>query len=327
MSEETIDELVRFINGHKNVRTIGITWYGGEPLMAFTTIKKIIDRINSDCNAKLVSQDIVTNGYNFDKNVIDFFKSQHLKRIQITIDGPEDVHNKTRVLCTGKGTYKRIINNLQAIIDGLPDTRLVIRVNVGKDNKDSYPVLCDELQERFSNKISVYPGFIRIYDENQTHLICDSMEHKDIVSFYDYLEEDGNFDINYYPSLCKSRGCVATCSTAYVIGPMGELYKCWNDMGNEEMVVGNIADKELSRPDLYNRYMIDGTWTSDDNCRQCFFLPICSGGCAWQRLRNRFHGGGFNFCSIFKEGHIEKYLKTYYKKVNDFNISDKAETL
>lgn len=46
-----------------------------------------------------------------------------------------------------------------------------------------------------------------------------------------------------------------------------------------------------------------------------FFLPICSGGCAWQRVRNKFYGGQYNFCSIYKEGGIEMFLKIYYNKI------------
>ena len=271
MSDSTIDSLVKFINGHEQVKTVGITWYGGEPLVAFETIKKIVQRIDSDCRAKLISQDIVTNGYNFNDNVIEFFKGHPLKRIQITIDGPEEEHNKLRKLANGKGTYNRIISNISSIIQGLPDTQIAIRVNISKDNQDGYPILCKELQERFSNKISVYPGFIRIHDENQTHLVCDSMEQKDAISFYEKLEDEGSINIDYYPNLCQKRGCVATCSTAYVVGPLGELYKCWNDMGNEEMIVGNIANEELIRPDLYNQYMVEGQWLSDDDCKKCFF--------------------------------------------------------
>lgn len=160
----------------------------------------------------------------------------------------------------------------------------------------------------------MYPGFIRIHDENQTHLLCDSMEQKDAITFYEKLENEGSINIDYYPNLCQKRGCVATCSTAYVVGPLGELYKCWNDMGNEEMIVGNIASEELIRPDLYNQYMVEGPWISDDDCKKCFFLPICSGGCAWQRVRNKFHGGLYNFCSIYKEGGIDKFLRLYYNK-------------
>ena len=314
MTDDIIDNLIKFINGHKDIKTVGITWYGGEPLVAFGTIKKIVKKIHSDCEAKLTYQDIVTNGYNFDYEVIEFFKDHPLKRIQITIDGPEEKHNKLRKLVGGGGTYKKIINNIHSIITGLPDTEVVIRVNIGKNNWDSYSILCKELQEKFSNKISVYPGFIRIHDKKQTHLICDSMEQKDAISFYKQLEDEGDIKINYYPNQCKKRGCVATCATAYVIGPMGELYKCWNDIGNENMIIGSITNEKLIRSDLYNQYMIDGQWTSDEECKKCFFLPICSGGCAWQRIRNKFYRGRYNYCSIYKVGGIETFLKTYYKK-------------
>lgn len=271
MTDDIIDNLVKFINGHKNIKTVGITWYGGEPLVAFETIKKIIKKIYSDCKAKLTYQDIVTNGYNFNYEVIEFFKEHPLKRIQITIDGPEEKHNKLRKLVGGGGTYKKIINNVHSIITELQNTEVVIRVNIGKNNWDGYSVLCKELQERFSNKVSVYPGFIRIHDKNQTHLICDSMEQKDAILFYRQLEDEGSIKINYYPSQCKKRGCVATCATAYVVGPMGELYKCWNDIGNENMIIGSITNEKFIRPNLYNQYMVDGQWTSDEECKKMFF--------------------------------------------------------
>lgn len=164
------------------------------------------------------------------------------------------------------GVEKVNSNTLSHVKGGMSDAE-----EISKDNQDGYPILCKELQERFSNKISVYPGFIRIHDENQTHLVCDSMEQKDAISFYEKLEDEGSINIDYYPNLCQKRGCVATCSTAYVVGPLGELYKCWNDMGNEEMIVGNIANEELIRPDLYNQYMVEGQWLSDDDCKKCFF--------------------------------------------------------
>ena len=38
----------------------------------------------------------------------------------------------------------------------------------------------------------------------------------------------------------------------------------------------------------------------DPTCRQCGVMPLCSGGCAWYRMRNRFENGRFNVCSIYK---------------------------
>lgn len=314
MTDETINNIINFINEHQSLKTMGITWYGGEPLTAFDTIKKILNEIKSKSHIKLTSQAIVTNGYNFNQEVIDFFNDQNLGKIQITIDGPEEEHNKRRMLQNGKGTFQKIISNLKNIVTGLPNTHIQIRINIDKNNQDGFITLYKELKELFNSRIAIYPGYIRINNKFKTDITCDSIDQNEARLFYDRLEKDGNIKVNYYPQIIKQRGCVATCTTAYVIGPSGEIYKCWNDMGYPEKIVGYVDQDKLTNPKLYNQYLIDGQWTSDEECKKCFFLPICSAGCAWQRIRNKFHKGTYDYCSLYKGEGIDKYLELYYKK-------------
>lgn len=231
MTDTTIKNMVSFINEHQSIKTMGITWYGGEPLTAFNTIKKILNEVKSNSHIKLTNQAIVTNGYNFNQEVINFFKNQNLSKIQITIDGPEEEHDKRRMLQNGKGTYKKIIENLKLIIRELPNTHIQIRINIDKNNQDGFIILYKKLRELFGSQLSIYPGYIRINNSTQTGVTCDSVDQNEARLFYDKLEKDGNIKINYCPQILRRRGCVATCTTAYVIGPSGEIYKCWNDMG------------------------------------------------------------------------------------------------
>ncbi|MCC8185931.1 MAG: radical SAM protein [Bacteroides sp.] len=314
MEDATIDHLIRFINNHQRIQTLHISWYGGEPLLGFKTLQKIVRRIETECTARLTSQGMVTNGYYFTDEVIDFFKKYTFTGVQITLDGPEEEHNKTRILHNGEGTYQRILTNIRKILSELPKTQVSIRVNIGKNNHHVYPLLYRELKASLSGKFNIYPGFIRVDDEQETRLICDSMEAKDRISFYNNLEKEGILQVGYFPRLNKRRTCVATSVGGYVIGPSGELYKCWNDMGRPDRIVGNIRHKRLTNPTLCNQYMIDGRWTSDARCRTCFFLPICDCGCAWQRLRNKYHEGNYDVCTIYKEKGIEYFLQMYYKK-------------
>ena len=53
----------------------------------------------------------------------------------------------------------------------------------------------------------------------------------------------------------RFQGCIATHRNAFVIGPEGEVYKCQNDVGNPEMVVGNIVERNWNLS-LYTKYMI-----------------------------------------------------------------------
>lgn len=65
-----------------------------------------------------VSGMIITNGYGLTKEISDELVQMQIKTAQVTIDGPEEIHNRTRFLKNGEGTYRRIINNLlQANMD------------------------------------------------------------------------------------------------------------------------------------------------------------------------------------------------------------------
>lgn len=323
MTDETIKNMISFINEHQSIKTMGITWYGGEPLIAFDTIKKILNEIKHNSHVKLTSQAIVTNGYNFNQEVINFFKDQNLGKIQITIDGPEEEHNKRRILQNGKGTFQKIISNLKVIVRELPDSHVQIRINIDKNNQDGFIILYKELKELFNSHIAIYPGYIRINNKFQTGITCDSVDQNEARLFYDKLEKDGNIKVNYCPQIIRQRGCVATCITGYVIGPSGEIYKCWNDMGYPEKIVGYVNQNKLTNPNLYNQYLIDGQWTADEECKKCFFLPICSAGCAWQRIRNKFHKGTYDYCSLYKGEGIDKYLELHYRK--NYLLSNKKD--
>lgn len=312
MNDSTISHLIEFINSHRLAKYLYITWYGGEPLISFEIIKKILERIDNECVATIKGQSIVTNGYNFNNDVIEFFLNKKLSDIQITLDGTEESHNKTRILANGTGTFQQIYENIKNIVKRLPDTRLKIRMNVGKNNRDEYVKLYNMLKTDFQNKVTLYPGFLRIDDDEKTKLICDSMLQTDIIDFKEELEKK-NIATSLYPKLNPRIPCVATSVNAYVVGPLGELYKCWNDIGDEKMIVGYLNQPKLTNPNLYNRYIIDGRWTSSNECRECFFLPICNGGCAWQRLRNKYYHGEYNFCDLYKGKGIDHILTTYYE--------------
>ena len=67
-----------------------------------------------------------------------------------------------------------------------------------------------------------------------------------------------------------------------IIGPDGEIYKCWSDIGMKGRIVGNInqfityTNQEFIG---YNNFMV---W-EEEKCGGCKFLPICMGGCPRER--------------------------------------------
>lgn len=171
MNAETQEALLKFIADQCNtINRLYITWYGGEPLMAFDLIKEFSHKIIKLCNEYNVeySSCIVTNGYLLSKDIAKKFKDIFIKNVQITLDGPEDIHNKRRFLKNGQGTFEKIINNLKNAIEYIPNISL--RINIDKKNYKRIYEIIDLLIENNLQSIYPYLGYVEptneIYDKD-----------------------------------------------------------------------------------------------------------------------------------------------------------------
>ncbi len=308
MSQETINDMLIFIEEHIDAKKINITWYGGEPLIAFEVIKKINTEIKSKIKIPVYYQSVITNGYLLTDNVVDYFGEQKIKSIQITFDGEEATHNKTRKLHSGKGTFQRIVQNIDNAIFKLQDCQFLIRVNINNDNIDEYISLCKKFKKRWNSKnVHIYPGFIREETKDGRSLCSKCIHPYSVIPLYDYFNRCG-VETEYYPERLQ-KGCMINSVNSYIIGPEGEIYKCWNDVSNKEKVIGFINKKEIINKTLFYRYMIELSPFADETCRNCNLFPICTGGCGWYRYKNKYENGSFDLCSIYKEKEqLEKAL-------------------
>ncbi|MDR1197847.1 MAG: radical SAM protein [Prevotellaceae bacterium] len=317
MTDKTIDDLIAFIESHKNAKTMGITWYGGEPLLAFDNIKKILEKLKS-LSVELKYHGIVTNGYYFTDEVIDFFNENNLYHIQITFDGNRERHNKLRRdKDTRQGSYDVILANADKILERMPKTFLSIRVNIDKTNSNDYIETAKYLKERWKDhkNFEVYPGILRIDNEDKTDIGGNAMKHDDIANFLLGLANESKiYYDSYYPEF-SSKVCSATNINSYIIGAEGEIYKCWNDLTDPNKIIGYIDKNEFTNPGVFYDYVISCKWHEDNDCVKCFFLPTCHGGCAWYKCRNLKENGRYNLCEVFNDEEcLRKCLEIYYDR-------------
>lgn len=111
MSDNIEDDIIKFIKNKDLVNKIKVTWFGGEPLLAFKRIISLSERIlglGYDYSAGMI-----TNGYLMTEDVIRKFKDLRIRTVQITIDGNETLHNKRRALKNGGKTYNKILDNIE----------------------------------------------------------------------------------------------------------------------------------------------------------------------------------------------------------------------
>ncbi|HKP37373.1 MAG TPA: radical SAM protein, partial [Pyrinomonadaceae bacterium] len=119
MSPEIILGIKNLIlNRANDLDRLQLSWFGGEPLAALDVVLEV-----SGFAAQLAAKKshlnyrahMTTNASLLDPATFDKLVDVGVLDYQITLDGPREIHNQTRVQAGGGGTFDRIWNNLLAI--------------------------------------------------------------------------------------------------------------------------------------------------------------------------------------------------------------------
>lgn len=314
MSDRTMGRLISFIREFRGADSLSITWYGGEPTLAFGVVRQITRRVR-ELGIKFKDAGLITNGYLLGSRIISELNDLNIKSVQITLDGPERIHDKRRVLRGGGQTFQQIMGNIASLMDSAYEGACSIRVNVDRDNMSAFFELREALLEQHrGKKLVVYAGQIESGRGQKIASSCRVCEEEWLdfaLQQFRKVRSDGHGGI--YPKGKMFNICSANNAGSFVVGPRGELYKCWEDVGNQELVVGTIhADEVITNPHLVALYESGTDPYLDGDCTSCAVFPICSGGCANKRLRTKFFGeDGAEFCSLHKKNLITLLLESY----------------
>ncbi|MDD5494137.1 MAG: radical SAM protein [Dehalococcoidia bacterium] len=320
MTDETENALIEFIEQKsKGGKELRIQWFGGEPLLAYERIVSISRKINK-LNINYESA-IITNGYLLNLEKIELLKELKIDKIQITIDGMEETHNKRRPHLRDHKTYNTILNNIETLFDYTKSNniniKLDIRINVDNQNKKEYSQSYKELKLRFPLAI-VYPGIVKndaLTTDRCNNLSC-AFSRKDTSEFYlEQYNTSAEVGLDYYPTWYGIAGCTATRFNDFVVGPQGEIYACWHNVGDDKMIMGNIHNGEvISNHILFTRFLEGIDPFENDKCKNCFYLPICGGGCPYDRILNKYYGQHIETCTMHKgKKTLEKMLEIHYE--------------
>jgi uncharacterized protein len=318
MSPETERDIVRFLeNRMGQIKELKISWFGGEPLLATKIIDRLAKRIIDLCEKNNVAyhSDITTNGYLLDQRNIDWLKEIRVEQIQVTIDGDKETHDQRRRLKNGKPTFDTIIRNLKLAAGHFG---ISIRVNIDRKNTEKvnnlFPVL---VENKLQDKVYVYYGIVvgitnacRDYEP-----VCLDVDQLSDVMFdlhKDAIDRKHDFVLFPYP-LSSGGGCGAMRPDFFVIDPGGFVHKCLNSAGDEKEAIGHISKPIEFTPELVTWLRWDPL--EDHGCSECKLLPLCSGGCLWNKLHG-LHSCGYHRDPQF----INKLLKLYYEYTREGKV-------
>ena len=112
MSEATARSIQRFIERcAERLGLLEISWFGGEPLLAMPIIESISEHILAVVRERphlLYSGYMTTNAYFLTSGTFQRLTGLGIRRYHITLDGPEEKHNRTRLRADGSGSFQQI---------------------------------------------------------------------------------------------------------------------------------------------------------------------------------------------------------------------------
>ncbi|HWS29044.1 MAG TPA: radical SAM protein [Clostridia bacterium] len=283
LQEQTVAFIEAHLNAYPNIKSIGITWYGGEPLMQKEIIYSLSEKIIYLCKARNMdySANIITNGSLLDaetsKRLVEDCMVGHA---QITIDGMPELHNRRRILIDGSDSHQIIMQNIAACKDILP---ISVRINVDKENMGEI----DELIRYFleEKKWIDNPGFYLAPVEDHSEVCTiekssclQDVQFAEINTKYlraNYAFNRDNVAKEFFPRR-RAVFCGSECVQTYVIDPEGYLYTCWLHVGNKARNCGHVGQPFIINSE-YAKWLAAGL---HEKCEACQYLPMCQGGCA-----------------------------------------------
>jgi len=95
-----------------------IGFFGGEPLLCLDLIKRLIN-FSREFKKKIkhrgkITFRIITNGVCLNKESIEYFVKHNIE-LQISIDGPRQIHDANRIFPSGRGSFDIVLKNIKMI--------------------------------------------------------------------------------------------------------------------------------------------------------------------------------------------------------------------
>lgn len=282
MSKETAVDVANYMISKSDPNDgIHIRWFGGEPLYN-------VDAIDTICNVlkekgKTFWSSMMSNGFEFDDDMIKRSKSLwNLRKIQITLDGTHDEHNRIKNFKDKThDPFNKILYNIEKLAD--MGIEVSIRLNIERENVDDMHDLIIYLKDRFKDimRISIYPtpifegdyvGFVQRDDEWRNYVYKKCIELEELVKECGFnggrkLQIKSNTPYN-------STQCMADFPRSQLITPDGHLGVCEHYIEDPDSLFGSIYDdpkdykleKVLKFREFAKEY---------PECKDCWYYPRC----------------------------------------------------
>ncbi|MBS4535685.1 SPASM domain-containing protein [Clostridium sp. D2Q-14] len=332
ISEDKIIELYSFLLKNNKSDNLEIRLFGGEPLLKFNIIKRIIntfkDLNNHSSKNFNISYNIFTNATIINNEIIDFLKENDIQ-VFTSIDCNKQIHNRNRIDINGNGTYDKVIKNAKLLNKNLSQ-RVVVRSILDTSEEEwnlveyccslfdqgllmysiEFPwTTCDSLYALSNEKLNIVKRKISEYcDEYINRIKRKDFSLIGLHPFVKYISKAINNDTTL---------CMYSCGAGYsglAVTAEGEIFPCHAFTNYEKFKLGNtkrgIINKELL--EVFENYGADNI----KKCNTCSVKYLCMNRCPFDSFI--YNGDVFSIndfrCEIQKE-----IIKASFYLLNEIN--------
>lgn len=294
------------------LRTLKISWFGGEPLAAIGVIEALSEGMIAECRRHDIAfgAGITTNGYLLDADKLARCLAAGIQHFQVTLDGPASTHDTLRVLASGGPTFDTILANLRGLHATNERFTVSLRVNYTPSVAAELPEFLRFLGEEFGDdpRFAVNCHAVGHWGGPHDEKVetCDAQSEDDVrVAFMRNATQAG-FDLDFWKTSMQWHGsaCYAADPRSFVIGSDCSLYKCTVALSDPRNQIGRLREDgtlDIAR-ELHDLWVHSGE-EQDTGCQKCAFRPACHGDyCPWERIEN-----GAKTCPPIKV-HPDRYL-------------------
>jgi uncharacterized protein len=311
--------LETYIQQHIKATTgqmITFSWHGGEPLLAgIDFYEKVLSLQKNYCpSGRQIINGIQTNGTLIDEAWCRFLTAAHFM-IGLSLDGPEELHNRFRKTTTGGGSFKSVMRAYDLLVLHGADPEILCVVNA---ENVRYPL---EVYRFFRQLGAPFITFIPLVEPQQgkSPVSDRSVPATDFGAFlcavFDaWVENDiGKMKVQIFEEALRSAFnqehtlCIfkPVCGSVPVVEHNGDFYSC-DHYVNQENLVGNILNIPLeSLLSGEKQWVFGRTKLSSlpQYCMECEVQSMCNGECPKNRLLSTPSGEpGLNYlCAGYKK--------------------------
>jgi uncharacterized protein len=280
-----LDFLIKHSGPRRNVE---VDFFGGEPLLNFEVLKKLVDygKTAAAEAGKNIKFTVTTNGINLNETIAEYLVENGLS-VVLSLDGRPSVHDKMRPFPGGKGSYNIAAPNIVNFIQKHNYHNYYVRGTFTRYNKDfaadvlhmaelglkhlSVEPVVGGAGEDYSLRESDIQEVNGEYEELTRQLLARRREGRE-VDFFHF-----NIDLEGGPCLKKRISNCGAGNEYIAVTPDGDIYPCHQFVGQEGFKLGDVFNG-ISNNDTIS-YFQNAYIYNKEHCPQCWAKFYCSGGC------------------------------------------------